>query len=192
MAQPPGIYTIAIPLPFVQETTSPLNAVQLMVFNNAMGEPPSPVFMKYQVSRSTFPSTLLISFLVHFYAKSLAFPDKRRPMIRPKRPRTELKISMTRIFTNLQFFSHATQSRVQSELTMPDQQHPPTLHCYRWCQRWPHKSDCTCPLSGPTRTPRIQCSNCWQSVSHRCWPAKSWRWKRWTWWLRRWPQLRRK
>jgi hypothetical protein len=33
--------------------------------------------------------------------KSEAFPDTSRPMIRPKRPRTELKISMTKILTNL-------------------------------------------------------------------------------------------
>jgi hypothetical protein len=36
-----------------------------------------------------------------FYLNSIAFCDTRRPMMRPNSPRTELKISMTRILTNL-------------------------------------------------------------------------------------------
>ena len=35
------------------------------------------------------------------YLNSPAFPETSSPMIKPKRPRTELKISMTRILTNL-------------------------------------------------------------------------------------------
>ena len=40
------------------------------------------------------------SALVHL--KSCALPDIRSPMMSPKRPKTELKISMTSIFTNLE------------------------------------------------------------------------------------------
>jgi hypothetical protein len=35
------------------------------------------------------------------YLKASAFPETSSPMINPKRPKTELKISMTRILTNL-------------------------------------------------------------------------------------------
>ena len=35
------------------------------------------------------------------HLNSFAFPATRRPRIRPKRPRIELKISITRILTNL-------------------------------------------------------------------------------------------
>jgi hypothetical protein len=34
---------------------------------------------------------------------SKAFPPTNRPVIRPNSPRTELKISMTRILTNLRY-----------------------------------------------------------------------------------------
>jgi hypothetical protein len=36
------------------------------------------------------------------YLKSFAFEDTNNPMMRPKSPRTELKISITRILTNLE------------------------------------------------------------------------------------------
>lgn len=48
------------------------------------------------------PPLLLSSHGFHDYEpKSGALLETRRPMIKPNRPRTELKISMTRILTNL-------------------------------------------------------------------------------------------
>jgi hypothetical protein len=36
-----------------------------------------------------------------YHSKSVAFPESKRPMINPKRPRMELKISIMKILTNL-------------------------------------------------------------------------------------------
>jgi hypothetical protein len=46
-------------------------------------------------------SLVLLSYITIPYAKSFDFPDTRRPMMRPKSPNTELKISITKILTNL-------------------------------------------------------------------------------------------
>jgi hypothetical protein len=54
------------------------------------------------------------------YLKSFALPETRSPIIRPKRPNTELKISTTNILTNLAFMSvknfHVTQRRLSYKL----------------------------------------------------------------------------
>lgn len=42
-----------------------------------------------------------MSYFCTSFKKSGALLDIKRPIIRPKRPKTELKISITRILTNL-------------------------------------------------------------------------------------------
>lgn len=48
-----------------------------------------------------FYMVLVGRFLFYWAPKSPAFPERSRPTMRPNRPRTELKISITRILTNL-------------------------------------------------------------------------------------------
>jgi hypothetical protein len=66
--------------------------------------------------------------LASFYLNSVAFCDTNSPMMRPNNPRTELKISMTRILTNL--IGIVNTEEVGGEviflrLTNWDQQHLP-------------------------------------------------------------------
>jgi hypothetical protein len=58
------------------------------------------------------------------YWKSAAFPDTSSPMIKPKSPRTELKISMTRILTNLRRVSNMPSP--YHPLSDPTRLHPPS------------------------------------------------------------------
>jgi hypothetical protein len=70
------------------------------------------------------------SFLTSIYSKSGALLWTSRPMMRPKRPRIELKISMTRIFTNLHLVSCIGKESAAWH-TVQGLQRLPGRHCFR-------------------------------------------------------------
>lgn len=64
--------------------------------------------------------------------KSPAFPETSKPMMSPNSPKTELNISITSTFTNLEQHISEVFDWIgeKSPLTMLDLRHPPALRCY--------------------------------------------------------------
>lgn len=81
------------------------------------------------INRQIVPA--LVAGFEDYALKSAALLERSKPMIKPNSPRTELKISMTKILTNLYTMSVSIlASQTTRPLTSSDLQHRPEQHCY--------------------------------------------------------------
>lgn len=102
---------------------------------------------------------------VPVYWKSFALPETSNPMMRPNSPNTELKISITRILTNLRktLVNVTVKNRGQTwVLTVYRQQHLLGPHYFRWYRLQRHRRDCILQQWCHPRTEHIRCIDCFR------------------------------